>query len=237
MEAHGATIKVVSIPLFKYVLPYHYSLLPSEAASNMARYDGIRYGYQPELFENSHNSAIAEDPQAGLFNYISRTKTAAFGMNVKRRVVLGNFLMSSGQGMEDFNKNLINAQVFRRMVIEQYMEEIQRLNIDFVISPTGFGEKPPKISDVIGSGTNEADNQESKSPVFEYKMDYFTVVSNCLGTPNLTVPVFENEEAKVKYDNFPTSIRCMGYFGEDYHLLRIGQRLEKMFEMNGMSAK
>lgn len=45
MESYGATIKVVSIPLFKYVLPYHYSLLPSEAASNMARYDGIRYGF------------------------------------------------------------------------------------------------------------------------------------------------------------------------------------------------
>jgi len=44
-EEYGAEIKVISIPLFKYVLPYHYSLLPSEAASNMARYDGIRYGY------------------------------------------------------------------------------------------------------------------------------------------------------------------------------------------------
>jgi len=54
-EQYGAEIKVVSIPLFKYCLPYHYSLLPSEAASNMARYDGIRYGYQPELFEKGHN--------------------------------------------------------------------------------------------------------------------------------------------------------------------------------------
>ena len=56
-EEYGAEIKVVSIPLFKYVLPYHYSLLPSEAASNMARFDGIRYGYQPEIFDSSHNEA------------------------------------------------------------------------------------------------------------------------------------------------------------------------------------
>jgi aspartyl-tRNA(Asn)/glutamyl-tRNA(Gln) amidotransferase subunit A len=102
-EEFGAEIKVISLPLVKYCLPYHYSLLPSEAASNMARYDGIRYGYQPELFESSHNQTIGEDPQADLFEYISRTKTASFGMNVKRRVVLGNFLMSSGQGGEDFN--------------------------------------------------------------------------------------------------------------------------------------
>jgi len=60
-EEYGATIKVISMPLFKYVLPYHYSLLPSEAASNMARYDGIRYGFQPEIFEKGHNQT-AQDP-------------------------------------------------------------------------------------------------------------------------------------------------------------------------------
>jgi aspartyl-tRNA(Asn)/glutamyl-tRNA(Gln) amidotransferase subunit A len=108
MEEYGAEVKVISLPLFKYVLPYHYSLLPSEAASNMARYDGIRYGYQPEIFEKGHNEAAA-DPQSDLFEFISRTKTAAFGINVKRRVVLGNFLMSSGHGNENFNQNLVNA--------------------------------------------------------------------------------------------------------------------------------
>jgi aspartyl-tRNA(Asn)/glutamyl-tRNA(Gln) amidotransferase subunit A len=89
---------VISIPLFKYVLPFYYSLVPSEASSNMARYDGIRYGFQPEFFNSTHNDSAA-DPQSDLFEYISRSKTAAFGINVKRRVVLGNFLMSSGQGL------------------------------------------------------------------------------------------------------------------------------------------
>ena len=91
---------MLSIPLLKYTLPYHYSLVPSEAASNLARYDGIRYGFQPEINANI---------QTDLFDYISESKTASFGMNVKRRVVLGNFLMSSGGGFADFNENLIDA--------------------------------------------------------------------------------------------------------------------------------
>ena len=107
------------------------------------------------------------------------------------------------------------------------MAEMKSNDIDFVISPTGFGEKPPLVSDIL---------QGQKDPVFEYKMDYFTVISNCLGTLNLTVPLFENSEAVKKYDGFPGSIRLMGYFGEDYHMLRIGQRIEKILEINGMSA-
>jgi len=134
--------------------------------------------------------------------------------------------------MEDFNSNLVNAQKFRRMVIQQYCDTLREQDVDFVISPTGFGELPAKISDVV-----EANSSEKKSPVYEYKMDYFTVISNCLGTCNLTVPMFEAPDAAEKYLNFPSSIRCLGFFGEDYHMLRVGQRIEKILEINGMSPK
>lgn len=140
--------------------------------------------------------------------------------------------MSSGAGMEDFNKNLVNAQRFRRLAIEQYCKALQESNVDFVISPTGFREIPAKVEDILNPKKKEA-----VSPVFEYKEDYFTVISNCLGVPNLTVPLFENEEAKTKYLNFPGSIRMMGYFGEDFHMVRIAQRIERILEVNGMSAK
>lgn len=235
LEDYGATIKVISIPLVKYTLPYYYSLLPSEAASNMARYDGIRYGYQPEIFENTHNKSAA-DPQSDLFSYIAKAKTAAFGINVKRRVVLGNFLMSSGEGLQDFNQHLVNAQKFRRMLTQQYFDVLKEHNVDFVISPTGFGELPPKISD-IQKPDPASKKGERKSPVFEYKMDFFTVIANSIGTCNMTVPLFESEQARTKYLGFPTSIRLMGFFGEDFHLLRTGQKLEKILEINGMSAK
>ena len=116
--------------------------------------------------------------------------------------MLGNFLMSSGGGYEDFNKNLVNAQKFRRMIIEQYCDVMRREDVDFILSPNAFGEKPPKISDILDGSLN------NKSPVYEYKMDYFTVVANCLGVPALTMPVFEeNKESLKAFDNFPSSIR------------------------------
>jgi hypothetical protein len=63
LEDAGATIKVISIPLFKYVLPYHYGLLPSEAASNMAAHGGMQFGMVPKEFDTSHNQNVIEDPQ------------------------------------------------------------------------------------------------------------------------------------------------------------------------------
>ena len=102
-------------------------------------------------------------------------------------------------------------------------------NVDFIISPNGFGEKPPKIEDIL----NQKDDIK-KSPVFEYKSDYFTVIANCLGVPALTIPLFESEASKSTYSNFPGSIRLTGFFGEDYHMLRQAQKIEKIFESKGM---
>ncbi len=75
-----------------------------------------------------------------------------------------------------------------------------------------IGERPPKISDVLNAS-------EAKNPVYEYKMDYYTAFPNCTGTPAITLPV---KEASSKHE-FPTSFKIQGYFGEDYHLLRIAE--------------
>ena len=63
--------------------------------------------------------------------------------------MLGNFLMSNGAGHKDFNQNLVNAQKFRRLIIEQYCKEMEANDIDFIISPSTFGEKPPKIEEIL----------------------------------------------------------------------------------------
>ena len=112
-------MQIISVPLVKYVLPYHYSLIPSEAASNLARYDGIRFGHQPQI---SKLSTFDDSDHSALFQYIQNSKTESFGMNVKRRVMMGNFLMSSGGGHKDFNSNLVNAQKYRRMIVQQYQQ-------------------------------------------------------------------------------------------------------------------
>jgi aspartyl-tRNA(Asn)/glutamyl-tRNA(Gln) amidotransferase subunit A len=99
----------VSIPLVKYSLPFYFTLVPSEASSNLSRYDGLKYGYQLD-FQNQSKSQDEESTakkRQELFSYIERVKSEAFGINVKRRVILGNFLLSSR--FEDFNEKVIDA--------------------------------------------------------------------------------------------------------------------------------
>jgi len=92
----GAIIKRISVPLMKYCLPFYFSLIPSEAATNLARFDGLKFGHQPD-FKNGED----------LMEYIERVRTTTFGLNVKRRVVLGNFLLSSKY--EHFNDKVRTA--------------------------------------------------------------------------------------------------------------------------------
>ena len=89
------------------------------------------------------------------------------------------------------------------MIVQEYQEVMQNQQIDFVLSPNTFGEKPPKISEI----TSQEQSNLDRSPVFEFKMDYFTALANCLGVPALTMPLFESEAAKTEYGGFPRSVR------------------------------
>lgn len=96
LKDKGAIIKRISVPLMKYCLPFYYTLVPSEAATNLARFDGIKYGAQPDLKEGEE-----------LFDYMTRVRSEAFGLNVKRRCMLGSFLLSSK--FEEFNEKVRTA--------------------------------------------------------------------------------------------------------------------------------
>lgn len=84
LKDRGAIIKRISVPLMKYCLPFYYTLVPSECATNLSRFDGLKYGAQPEFESNEE-----------LMDYVCRVRSTTFGLNVKRRVMLGNFLLSS----------------------------------------------------------------------------------------------------------------------------------------------
>jgi Asp-tRNA(Asn)/Glu-tRNA(Gln) amidotransferase A subunit family amidase len=98
--------------------------------------------------------------------------------------------------------------------------------VDIIISPNNFERKPPRIEEILKTKIGE-----DKSPVFEFKMDYFTVVANCLGVPALTMPV---SKLGGYDDGFSSSIRMQGFFGEDYHLLGISKFIEKVLREEGM---
>ena len=164
------------------------------------------------------------DPKSGLplHEAIKQQRSSGFGANVKRRIALGNFLNSKGQGSDDFSSNLLSAQQFRRLFIKQYRKVMSEQNIDFIICPNSFGDVPPTIDELLSTGT-----QSEAQLIAEYKMDYFTVVANCLGVPALTMPVSHADE---DYAGFPSSVRLQGFFGEDYHLLRCGLAIENILD-------
>jgi Asp-tRNA(Asn)/Glu-tRNA(Gln) amidotransferase A subunit family amidase len=96
--------------------------------------------------------------------------------------------------------------------------------LDLIISPVSIGEKPPRISDILNQ-------KDKKNPVFEYKMDYYTAFPNITGSPAITMPIMETDS---KYEPFPSSFKLQGYFGEDYHLLRIALKVEEMLKQAQM---
>jgi Asp-tRNA(Asn)/Glu-tRNA(Gln) amidotransferase A subunit family amidase len=114
--------------------------------------------------------------------YIERVRTTTFGLNVKRRVVLGNFLLSSK--FEHFNDKVRTAQKVRRMFISQWCEELEKHDIDVVISPTTIEEEPPVIADFY-----KPKESKTANPVYEFKSDYYTAFPNSLGIPSITLPI------------------------------------------------
>ena len=156
-------------------------------------------------------------------------------MNVKRRIMLGNFLLSSK--FEKFNERVRMAQKVRRMFISQWCEEMERNDIDVVISPTTIGEEPTMVQDVVNTF-----NKEKRNPVYEFKMDYYTAFPNSLGIPSITLPIQETwgkdpvSGARTSAYKFPSSIKICTYFGEDYHLLRIAREMSDMINDNNMEA-
>lgn len=171
LQDRGAIIKRMQVPLMKYCLPFYFTLIPSEAATNLQRFDGLKYGMQPEFKEG-------ED----LNDYIVRVRSEFFGTNVKRRAMLGNFLLSSK--FEKYNEKVRTAQKVRRMLIEEWNAEMISKDIDVVISPTTIGEEPTRISDVVGGS-----KQKNRNPVFEFKMDYYSAFPNSIGIPSITIPI------------------------------------------------
>jgi aspartyl-tRNA(Asn)/glutamyl-tRNA(Gln) amidotransferase subunit A len=154
-EKAGHKVVNIELPLVKYALPTYYIIMPAEASSNLARYDGIRYGYSVE----SDN----------LIEVYCRSRGEGFGREVRRRILLGTYVLSAGYYDAYYNK----AIALRRKISEDF-DRVFR-DVDAVATPTSpspafkFGEK-------------------SGDPVAMYLEDIFTVTANIAGIPGISVP-------------------------------------------------
>jgi aspartyl-tRNA(Asn)/glutamyl-tRNA(Gln) amidotransferase subunit A len=153
----GHTVDAVSFNLLDYLVPVYYILTTAEASSNLSRYDGVRYGYRSEKPTDIHD-------------LYTRSRGEGFGMEVKRRIMLGSFVLSAGYYDAYYRK----AQSVRNMIksgIEHIMEEY-----DFIMMPCTTG-KAWKLGEMM------------KDPVEMYLSDIFTVLANLTGQPAISIPM------------------------------------------------
>src|SRR5210317_592259 len=159
LRDQGAEIVDVSLPHTKYALPTYYVLAPAEASSNLARYDGVRYGYRAKLKQGE-----------GITEMYERTRAEGFGPEVQRRVMIGTYVLSAG-----FYDAYYNRARRVRTLIKKDFEDVFAAGVDLILTPA-----TPSSAFALG--------QKFDDPVQMYLNDVFTVTVNLAGLPGISVP-------------------------------------------------
>ncbi|KRA99533.1 glutamyl-tRNA amidotransferase [Devosia sp. Root685] len=158
LKAEGATVKDISLPHTKYALPAYYIVAPAEASSNLARYDGVKYGLR-----------VSGKDITDLYEL---TRAAGFGREVKRRIMIGTYVLSAGY----FDAYYVKAQKLRTLIKKDF-EDAFNAGVDTILTPA-----TPSAAFAIGDEALAAD------PVAMYLNDVFTVTVNMAGLPGIAVP-------------------------------------------------
>jgi aspartyl-tRNA(Asn)/glutamyl-tRNA(Gln) amidotransferase subunit A len=193
LKAAGATVTEVSLPHTKYALPTYYIVAPAECSSNLARYDGVRYGLRvegrdiTEMYEN--------------------TRAAGFGPEVKRRVLMGTYVLSAGY----YDAYYLKAQKVRTLIARDFTEAFT--DVDVLLTPTA-----PSAAFGLGEKTDDL--------LSMYLNDVFTVTVNLAGLPGISVP------AGLSAERLPLGLQLIGRPFEEEVLLRAARAIEEAAEFN-----
>ncbi len=190
-EAMGCIIKEVSMPSLPYAIPAYYLISSAEASSNLARYDGVRYGHLSKEGETFDERLVA-------------TRNEGFGNEVKRRILLGTYALSSGY----FDAYYKKASLLRRRIRKEY-EEIFA-TCDCIITPT-----TPDVAFKIGA--------HDEDPTAMYLADIYTVTVNIAGLPAVSTPCGYNSEG------MPIGMSIVGKAFEDGKILNLADAFERKF--------
>ncbi len=188
LKAAGHQVTALEFPLLEYIVPTYYILTTAEASSNLSRFDGVRYG---------HRSA---EPVEDLADFYAHNRSEGFGKEVKRRILLGSFVLSAGYYDAYFTK----AQQVRRRLFDQ--TQLIFKDFDAILAPTAptpafkFGEK-------------------SDDPIAMYLGDIYTVFANLTGLPAIALPIFWHS------NGMPFSLQVMTNRFEELSLLRVSASL------------
>jgi len=185
----GAEVVEISCPHFEYALPAYYLIAPSEASSNLARFDGVRYGLR-----------VGDDGNRSLEEVMSLTREAGFGPEVKRRIILGTYALSSGY----YDAYYGQAQKVRTLITQDFTKAFEQ--VDVLISPT-----TPFVAFPFGSRTSD--------PYQMYLADLYTIPTNLYGGPAISVPCGLSE-------GLPVGFQVMAPTLADDRMYRVAAALE-----------
>ncbi|QIJ32896.1 Asp-tRNA(Asn)/Glu-tRNA(Gln) amidotransferase subunit GatA [Acidianus sulfidivorans JP7] len=196
-SSEGAIVENTRIGYAEYALPAYYIIAMSEASSNLARYDGVRYGF-------------SKYDKGNWIETFSKNREEGFGLEVKKRILLGSFILSAGY----YDQYYIRALKVRRLIKNSLDQLFSKY--DILISPT-MPILPPKIGEVVND------------PLKMYAMDVNTVIANLAAIPAISIPVGF-------YNNLPIGMQIMGRYLSDTMLIGISMNLEKILKMYDLTA-
>jgi aspartyl-tRNA(Asn)/glutamyl-tRNA(Gln) amidotransferase subunit A len=184
----GCEIVPVSLPHTEYAIPTYYIVATAEASSNLARYDGVRYGFRAKA------NTLSE--------MYRRTRDGGFGMEVKRRIMLGTYALSAGY----YDAYYLKAQKVRTLLTRDFDEAFKK--VDVIAAPTC-----PTPAFRLGEKVND--------PLAMYLADIYTVTANLAGIPGISVPCGENHE------NLPIGLQLFARHFDEATLLRVAHAYEQ----------
>ncbi|MHC8440863.1 MAG: Asp-tRNA(Asn)/Glu-tRNA(Gln) amidotransferase subunit GatA [Candidatus Eutrophobiaceae bacterium] len=189
LRENGAEIREISLPHLHLSIPVYFICAPAECSSNLSRFDGVRYG---------HRCANPQD----LNDLYCRSRQEGFGPEVKRRILMGTYALSSGY----YDAYYLKAQQIRRLIRDELTQALE--NLDVILTPT-----TPDVAFKIGAYTDD--------PVKMYLSDIFTTPANLAGLPAMSVPVGFK-------DGLPVGMQLIGNYFAEAQLLNIAHQYQQI---------
>jgi len=188
-ESQGARTVEVALPNTRLALPAYYVIAPAEASSNLSRFDGVRYGYRAKSYRD-------------LADMYCRTRAEGFGAEVRRRILIGTYVLSHGY----YDAYYLKAQKIRRLIANDFTEAFKRC--DVVVGPTS-----PTVAFKIGAKTSD--------PVEMYLNDIYTIPANLAGMPAASVP------CGFGAGGLPVGLHLVGNYFAEARLLNVAHQYQR----------
>ena len=188
----GAEIVDISLPNTRLSIPVYYVLAPAEASSNLSRYDGVRYG---------HRAAEYDD----LLDMYRKSRAEGFGNEVKRRIMIGTYVLSAGY----YDAYYLKAQQIRRLIADDFTQAFKQC--DIIMGPTA-----PSVAFKAG--------EKADDPVSMYLQDIFTIAVNLAGLPGMSIPAgFVEQDGK----QLPVGLQIIGNYFDEARMLQVGHAYQQ----------